>query len=73
MLGNHRAVIEQPLIVKETVATPLVMNCFKEMSFASHLKQASPSRVVKAQQCDREKQLKFSPAPLSMKTLNQAK
>jgi DNA (cytosine-5)-methyltransferase 1 len=54
------AVRIQPKLVKETVTTPHVLECFKDMYFASKLKRVDLSRDVKKAQEKRMRSLGFA-------------
>lgn len=53
------AVARQPALVKETLTTPHVYQSFKQMYFASKLKQVSPSKLVSQLQKNRKSRLGF--------------
>ena len=54
------AIERQPNLVKDTLATPHVYECFKSMYFASKLKEASPSAPVRKRQRKRKRMLGFA-------------
>ncbi|KAJ8110292.1 hypothetical protein OPT61_g6832 [Boeremia exigua] len=57
MQDGHKDIVERPEIVKETVITPHVYDCWKESFPAKYLKEVYPIKPVRDQQRMRKKQL----------------